>query len=159
MIKKMDKPIDYIQHQWEKGLLPGFDCIVYKNGNVTIANTYEVKDSNSQKSKRYWFPLCDTTIDSVENYDDDIWTNVDIYKGAIDFQNGKIVFGDGSMGNEGFITSTDKNNKLNWAIFFTFSNPIIKAEITNDELICTSDATTISIQLKNLTKISVELKW
>ncbi|WP_433812906.1 hypothetical protein [Flavobacterium johnsoniae] len=156
----MSEIANYIQGQWKNGLLPGIDCIVYKNGQVTIANTFRLKDSNSQKSKQYWSPLCDTTIDSLENYDDDIWTNIDIYKGAIDYEDGKIVFGEGSMGNEGFIASIDKDNQVNWGIFFTFSNPIIKAEIINDQLICISDLETkISIQLKNLTKISVDLKY
>lgn len=152
----MNKTVNYIQDMWEKGFLPGIDCIVFDDGKVIIANTYKTIDSNTGESKQYWFPLCDTTIESLENYADDIWTKVDIYNGQITHGNDKIVFGDGSMGNEGFIASTDKDNQLKWAIFFTFSNPILKAEIVNNELICTSELDTkISIRLNNLTLISI----
>ena len=47
-----------------------------------------------------------------------------IFHGAIPYHNNTIVFGDGEMGNEGFIALIDKDNNLIWSIFFTFSNPI-----------------------------------
>ncbi|MBZ4043807.1 hypothetical protein [Flavobacterium hibisci] len=152
----MNKSINYLQEKWENGFLPGIDCIVFGDGKIIIANTYKTIDYNTGKSKQYWFPLCDTTIDSLEKYADDIWTKVDIFNSSITHGNEKIVFGDGSMGNEGFVASTDKDNQLKWAIFFTFSNPILKVEIINNELICTSELDTkISINLNNLTLISI----
>ncbi|MBF7093259.1 hypothetical protein IUY40_17130 [Flavobacterium sp. ALJ2] len=156
----MNKEINYIQDQWRKELLPKTDCILFKNGKVIIANIYKLQEPNSKKSKQYWIPLCDTTIDSLEKYESDIWTTVNIFHGAINHGDEIIVFGDGSMGHEGFIASTNKNGDLNWAIFFTFSNPIFSAEIKNDELICISELETkITIQLKDLTKISIETKY
>lgn len=152
----MNKVINYVQDKWENGFLPGIDCIVFEDGKIVIANTYKTIDSETQKSKHYWFPLCDTTIESLENYTDDIWTKVDMYNGSITHGNEKIVFGEGSMGNEGFIASTGIDNKLKWAIFFTFSNPIVKTEIVTNELICTSElGTKISIHLNDLTRISI----
>ena len=155
----MNKENDYVQNKWRKGLLPGIDCILFGNGNVTIANTYSITDTNTNKSKQLWFPLCDTTIASLEKYEDDIWTNIDIFHGAINYGEQRIVFGSGSMGNEGFVASTSKNEDLNWGIFFTFSNPIFNVNIINDELICFSELEIeIKVQLNNLTKISIENK-
>lgn len=155
----MNKRNDYIQDKWKKGLLPGIDCILFGNGEVIIANTNCLKDPNIKKSKQFWFPLCDTTITSLEKYEDDIWTNIDIFHGAINYGEQKIVFGDGSMGNEGFVASTNKKGDLIWGIFFTFSNPIFSAEINKNELICISELEIeIKIQLNNLTKISIENK-
>jgi hypothetical protein len=60
------------------------------------------------------------------------------------------------MGNEGYIASTTHNGDLNWAIFSTFSNPIHRAEVKNDHLICYGDTgTIITIDLNNITKIEV----
>lgn len=60
------------------------------------------------------------------------------------------------MGNEGFIAATSLYGILDWAIFFTFSNPIYKAEIKNGLLICYGDSgTIIYIHLKKITKITI----
>lgn len=152
----MNKQTEYIQNKWKSGLLPGIDCILYGDGKVIIANNYCVKDSDTKQSKQYWYPLCDTTIDSLEKYDDDIWTNIDIFHGAIIHGEERIVFGDGSMGNEGFVASTDENGRLNWGIFFTFSNPIMRVKIENGTLICFSELESeIKINLNELTDISI----
>jgi len=141
-----------IQEKWKQGWLPGFDCITYGDGTFTIASTYSVYDPNNGETKQYWSPLCDTTFDNIIKYDDDIWTEVDIYHGAFEYDNQKIVFGDGGMGNEGYIASTDLKGDLNWAIFFTFSNPII-----DHHLICYGDSgvIVIDIDLNDITKIKV----
>ena len=154
----MNEKNTHLQNKWKDGLLPGIDCIVFGNGDVMIANTYCVMDSNTKEHSRHWHPLCDTTITSLEKYEHDIWTNIDIYHGAIMYGEQIIVFGDGSMGNEGFVASTDKNGDLLWGIFFTFSNPILSAKIIHDELICVSECEIqIKIQLKDLTKISIAM--
>ena len=60
------------------------------------------------------------------------------------------------MGNEGFIASTHLNGALNWAIFFTFSNPIHRAEVMDDLLTCYGDTgAVIEINLNNITQIKV----
>ena len=38
------------------------------------------------------------------------------------------MIADDELGNEGYIASTSLDGELIWSIFFTFSNPIIKAE-------------------------------
>lgn len=152
----MNKPMDYIQHKWRSGLLPGVNCILYEDGKVVIANTYTMKDNDTNQSQWYWTPLCDTTIDSLEKYESDAWTNIDIFHGAIKHGEDTIVFGDGSMGSDGFVASTDKNGQLKWGIFFTFSNPIVSARVENGILICTSELDSeIHIKLDDLTQISI----
>ncbi len=148
---------DYVQNKWRNGMLPGINCIVFANADVIVANAYRVKDDNAGSSKQYWFPFCDTTIASLEKYEADIWTKIDIADGAIDYGDQKIVFGEGSMGNEGFVAATNINGDLIWGIFFTFSNPIFSAKIIDDVLICVSETELeIKIDLHDLTKILIE---
>ncbi|EZH73452.1 hypothetical protein ATO12_16050 [Aquimarina atlantica] len=148
-----------IQEKWKQGYLPGFDCIVMGEGDFVIGNVYSTYDPNTGETKQYWSPLCDTTLERIEKYDDDIWTEVSIFHGAFEYENQKIVFGDGAMGNEGYVASTTLTGELNWAIFFTFSNPIHKAEIIDKHLICYGDTgTVIDIDLNNITKIKITLQ-
>lgn len=147
-----------IQEKWKEGYLPGYDCIVYGDGTCTIANAYSTYDPNNGETKQYWSPLCDTTLENIEKYNDDIWVETDIFHGAFEYQNQKFVFGDGGMGNEGYIASTKLTGELNWAIFFTFSSPIHKVEVIDEHLICYGDSGTVmAIDLNNITKIKVTL--
>lgn len=147
---------EYIQQKWNEGLLPGIDCILFGDGTVIVGNCYSVHNRETNKRRWYWSPLCDTTIGSIEKYEPDIWTEIDIYHGSFDYKDQHIVFGDGAMGNEGFVASTNKNGILNWGIFFTFSNPIYEAEIQGEILICKSDNDIqVAIQLNDLTKIQI----
>lgn len=146
-----------IQDKWKKGFVLGFDCITHAIGEVVIASVYSTEDSNNGEIKQYWSPLCDTTLEKIEKYDDDIWTECDIFHGSFEYKNQKIVFGDGGMGNEGYVASTALTGELNWSIFFTFSNPIHRAEIVDDLLICYGDTgTRIKIKLAELTNINVD---
>ncbi|WP_025663117.1 hypothetical protein [Aquimarina megaterium] len=145
-----------IQEKWKQGYLPGFDCIVMGEGDFVIGNVYSTYDPNNGETKQYWSPLCDTTLEGIEKYDDDIWTEVSIFHGAFEYENQKFVFGDGAMGNEGYVASTTVNGELNWAIFFTFSNPIHKVEVIGTHLVCYGDTgTIIDIDLNNITKIKI----
>ena len=147
----------YIQKRWKAGLLPGVDCILFGNGTIIIGNCYCLIDSETNRKRRYWYPLCDTTIESMEKYQPDIWTNIDILHGSFEYENQVIVFGEGSMGNEGFVASTNNDGDLNWGIFFTFSNPINQAEVQGQQLLCKSGNgdVWITIKLNDLTKIKI----
>lgn len=148
-----------IQEKWKQGYLPGYDCIVMGEGDIIIGSAYSCYDPNTKETKQYWSALCDTTLESLEKYNDDIWVEVDIFHGSFEYKNQKFVFGDGGMGNEGYIASLSLNDVLNWAIFFTFSNPIIKAEVKGEQLICYGDSgTIIEVNLNNITKIKITHK-
>lgn len=164
-IKKINfNELEYIMHpkiqeKWKQGYLPGIDGVIMGEGEIIIGNVYRCYDPNNGETKQFWFPLCDTIIESIEKYDDDIWVEVDVFHGAFEYENQKFVFGDGAMGNEGYIASTTMYGELNWAIFFKFSNPIHKAEVKDKHLICYGDSgTIIQINLNNITKIKIVSK-
>ncbi|WP_299435673.1 hypothetical protein [uncultured Aquimarina sp.] len=145
-----------IQDKWKEGAVVGYDCITYGDGYMVMANTYCVEDSETNEVKRHWFPLCDTTLTGIERYDEDIWSEIDIFHGSFTHKDKTIVFGDGAMGNEGYVASLNEDKTLDWSIFFTFSNPIIKAKVAVNYLICYGDTgCVIKINLDNLTEINV----
>ncbi|MEE9406956.1 MAG: hypothetical protein V3V28_02655 [Polaribacter sp.] len=145
-----------IQDKWKKGFVLGYDCITYANDEIVIGSVYRTKNSNNGEIKQSWIPKCDTQLEKIEKYNNDIWVECEIYNGSFEFENQKIVFGDGEMGNEGFIASTKLNGELNWSIFFTFSNPIFKAEVINNLPICNNSDTKITIDLNELTNIKID---
>lgn len=149
-------PQHTIQEQWKNGYLIGYDCIVYADGKIVIGEYYSTFDPNNGETKQYWSPLCDTELDKITKYNEDIWTACDIFHGSFIYKDQHIVFGDGAMGNEGFVASTKEDGTLNWSIFFTFSNPICKASIEGNQLICFGDTgTKIKINLEELSKIEI----
>lgn len=150
---------DLIQEKWRNGYVIGHDCLAFGGGGVVIANTYTVYDPNTGETKCYWNPLCDTTLDGITKYDEDIWSAIDIFHGAFTFENETFVFGPGAMGNEGYVASVAADNALNWSMFFTFSNPIMKAETIGRQLVCHGETgVEIRISLDRLTSVSVALR-
>lgn len=146
-----------IQSKWKEGFVLGHDCIAFANGEIVIASVCQMFNPNNGETTQHWSPLCDTTLDKIEKYDEDIWTECAVFHGSFEYENQKIVFGDGGMGNEEYIASTTLAGELNWSIFFTFSNPICKAEVIDNQLICYGDTgTRIQIDLNELTRIKVD---
>lgn len=147
-----------IQDKWKAEEVIGYDCITYGDGRIIIANTYSVIKTETSETVRYWFPLCDTTLEGIQKYDEDVWTATDIYWGGFSSLDHKqtFVFGPGAMGNEGYVASVNNDNTLKWSIFFTFSNPIMSAEIKDSDLLCYGETgCVIKINLNNLTEIEV----
>ncbi|MBD8497270.1 hypothetical protein [Paenibacillus arenosi] len=136
--------------------LPGINCVIYPNGNITILNCSSIYNPNTKEDNFYCTPLCDTTLESIEKYNADFWTIVDEWV-SIDYQEGKILGGDGQMGNEGFIACTDGENNLVWGIFFENSNPIRSLQIKENILIAINEHTELQIEinLENLTQINM----
>lgn len=119
---------DTIQEHWLNSELPGINCLVFSDGSATLLNIYTVNDNAIKK--QYAFPVCDTTIESLYIYNDDIWTEIE--KSPNDLllaENVRIVCGEGGMGNEGFVAKI-KGGHLVWALFSTESNPFIRLEAT-----------------------------
>lgn len=147
-----------IARHWhsEERRLPGINCIVFPDGNITILNCCSLYDPNNGKKEFFCRPLCDTTIDSIEKYDAAYWTLVDEWSG-IDYRGGRIYGGDGQMGNEGFIACVDSKDDLLWGIFFENSNPIKSLAIKDDTLIAINEHAElrIEIDLENLTSIKM----
>lgn len=145
-----------IQDKWRESFVLGYDCLAYGDGRVVFANAYSLYDPNNGETTLYWTPLCDTTVESILRYNDDIWKEVDIFHGALEFEGQKIVFGDGGMGNEGYIASITPDNELNWSMFFTNSNPIMRAEMNGRTLIAYGETGFIAhINIDNPSDISI----
>jgi hypothetical protein len=90
----------------EQPELPGFDCIVYANGDVTVLNCYSLTDSQTQERELFCRPRCDTTIESLEKYGAADWTSAGEWT-RIEHEGKIFVGGDGGMGNMGFIAHVD----------------------------------------------------
>ena len=137
-----------VQQQWQNNKLIGINSIIYNDffETVILINFYRMDNDES-----FVFPFCDTTVSSLEKYDNDIWTEIQEYK-SIPYDNDTLIkFGEGAMGNEGFICMTDKNNILKWAVFLENSNPIIDCKIFEKKiLLISSNKQKITIDLENL---------
>lgn len=80
----------------------------------------------------------------------DVWTQ-------IDYQGGKILGGDGQMGNEGFIACTGEHDQLLWAFFFEDTNPIKALSIKDKTLVAVNEHAELQIviNLEQLTEITM----
>jgi hypothetical protein len=146
---------EHFTTHWNQNELIGIDCILKNDETVIILNCYSV--GQGENKKHYVFPLCETTVQSLEKYNDDIWSEFDIFTEKMPYNDDIIFGGEGSMGNEGFIACTDKNNSLNWAIFFVNSNPFYKIEIIDNIIYAYSSLDLVyKVDIHNLEKITIE---
>jgi hypothetical protein len=144
-----------VKAHWLKDELPGINCLVHGNGMLTMLNIYAV--STPEGKKHYVFPVADTTISSIEHYNDDVWTEIQIHPNHITTNGIKLVCGEGGMGNEGFIAAIDQESDgLVWALFSTESNPFVKLELYNNTLFGYSDRLLYKLDLNEPTKIEIE---
>lgn len=118
---------------WLNEELIGINSLQKNNGEIIILNCYNVNNAN--KPLYYSFPVCETTLESLEKFNSDIWTTFEVLSNRLEINNEFIVFGgEGGMGNEGFIACTDSSNNFLWALFFTDSNPFYKIEFNDNEI-------------------------
>lgn len=124
---------NYMKNRWDQEELIGVNSLVKKDGTVVIINFTNVKLDN--EIKYFIQPVCDTTISSLEKYDDDIWTEVQPLCSFKDETTGnKYVGGEGGMGNEGFVVCLSPNDEPNWGLFLVNSNPFYDIKM-NDGII------------------------
>jgi hypothetical protein len=142
----------------EKRELPGFDCIVYANGDVTVLDWYGLQDSRSGERELFCRPRCDTTIDSVVGYAAADWTAVGEWV-RIEHEGKTFVGGDGSMGNMGFIAHLGSDDALIWGIFFWNSNPIKELAVSNGILSSVNEHSELRIEvnLENSTEMAIKV--
>jgi hypothetical protein len=149
-----------IAEHWnkEKNELPGFDCVVYANGKVTVLDCYSLTDSQTKKRELFCRPLCDTTIESVEKYNADVWTSVDEWM-RIEHEGKIFIGGDGPMGNMGFIAHVDGDDALIWGIFFWNTNPIKELAVNKGVLSAVNEHSElrVEINLENITEITMTI--
>jgi len=122
-----------VQEHWQNKELLGYDSIVLGSGEVIIMSGYSVIDGT--KKSYFINAVCDTTVESIEKYNDDPWVEITIHPQHIKLENGDTIYcGEGSMGNEGFVALEDKDGNLKWAFFSTQSNPFVGIDLMNDTI-------------------------
>lgn len=164
-----------IQILWENNQIFGVEGIVFQD-KIIIMNFYEYGE--------YFYkgiPLCDTTLPEVIKYYPEPSSEVlpngtiasfpdpnNILEIGVEIQihslsplihkENNIYFGEGAMGNEGFVALTDANNQLIWSICFNLTNPIISANIEENYLhLLSTNNTRVKINLNKLTDIEIIL--
>jgi hypothetical protein len=148
-----------IAEHWnkERHELPGFDCIVYASGNVTVLDCYSLTDSNTGERELFCRPRCDTTIDSVEKYAAADWSGVGEWA-RVEHEGKIFIGGDGfAMGNMGFIAHIDADGDLIWGIFFWNTNPIRELSVTGSILSAINEHSEVRIEIniENITEIAM----
>ncbi|UOQ51522.1 hypothetical protein [Hymenobacter cellulosivorans] len=157
-----DESNNSVQHHWRANRLLGLNSISYGNDTVTLLNIFSSYDASKDVKTHYAFPLADTTIAGLEKYNDDLWTEIQLYTSQVTTKDLTISCGEGAMGNEGCIVATTNHNEVVWALFSTESNPFLRLELVDDVLMAYSDYVVYTINLANLTDITVKQstpKW
>jgi len=122
-----------IQEHWSNNELPGIDAILFADGTMIMLDFYTI--STEGRKLHYVNPVCETNLKSVEKYNDDVWSQIERHPGTLTLPDGKKVhFGEGAMGNEGFVALTENDDQLIWALFSTATNPFIKAAFVNGKI-------------------------
>jgi len=119
--------------KWAREELIGLNCLSKRSGAAVLLNSISVEIEGERK--HFCQPVCDTTIENLEKYDDDIWTEVQGFASCTDNQTGfTYIGGEGGMGNEGFVLCLDQNKEPEWALFFVNSNPFYQLAIKDGKL-------------------------
>lgn len=146
-----------IVENWNEGKLLGCkDCYVNKSGTVILLETLVI-EVNSKKLY-HCNPFCDTTVENLQKYNQDLWSEYSVFTNVVQTENGDLIFGgEGEMGNEGCIISTTKDKKFNWSLFFKTSNPFYKLELIASELYAYSSCDLVYIvNIKTQNIISIK---
>ena len=126
-----------IQEHWQKSLVYGFPSILYKNGDVQFITINNKANPNLPQTFNLEYELVfleRTNLETELKKYDDVWSEFQAY-GTVERSNGTILkYGEGAMGNEGFIAKLNTNNELEWILFSTCSNPFIEHESIEDAL-------------------------
>jgi hypothetical protein len=119
---QIDTQKNYLKEKWNQENLVGINSLTRRDGSVVIINITSIKIED--RMNYFCQPLCDTTIESIEKYDNDVWTEIQVFCRCSDPQTGNLYLGgEGGMGNEGFIVCLDDQEEPIWALFFQNSNP------------------------------------
>jgi len=127
-----------VQNFWkESHQIIGIDSIILKDGTTYLT---EINYSNNINAKKTYNKIYELRIDKKVSLnklledDPDLWSEIQVY-GKIDLpDNSRILFGEGEMGNEGFILKLDLDDNLEWSFFSTDSNPFVKTEVINEKI-------------------------
>lgn len=124
-----------LQSSWKERKLIGIDSIVFNNGNVLLIEINKTAESKAINTygKLYELNIIKKTrLDILLEEDSDLWSEIQI-NGEINLRDkSKLFFGEGEMGNDGFIVKIDFNRTILWSLYSTTSNPFINFEIIDE---------------------------
>lgn len=128
-----------LQHHWDKQKIVGLDGIFLYNGkvqNIHIDSIYDERAISSYR-KIYKISLGERTdLSKLENKNNnDIWSSFDIFGEIKQDDNSRFLYGEGEMGNEGFILKIDPSGRIIWSLYSTASNPFVNSKILNNNMI------------------------
>lgn len=118
--------VDAIQERWQQDEILGYDCVTFSDGRVVLLNCLDLGD------RIIINPYAGSSVDQIVEYESEPWSSIQSYGSISIPQNGyELLFGEGAMGNEGFIACTN-SGILNWSLFLTKYNPIQRGEILDE---------------------------
>lgn len=121
-----------IQEQWTKQRCPIINGILFASGRIAWIN---VKEQFSGRTISYELDHpSETSITDLLEEDKLQWTDLTILKELNqDNLNLLVQAGEGAMGGDGFVASSDlASKKLFWIAFFENSNPFVDIRVTDD---------------------------
>lgn len=118
--------ITTLQDYWEQQTIPSVIGVAFKNGK-----TLNIENFQSRCLDSYNFIEGELNLDEyIEAMEVQIYFELDVQKTG-----GKVIGGAVAMGNEGFILYIDKDRKIQWSMFQTFSNPFFNTTTVQDDII------------------------
>lgn len=130
--------MNILQEHWNKQEIVGLDGLFYNTGKVHNLDIESKRNSQAITTYGKIYDLQydgETTIDKlIERYTDDIWVEFEV-AGKLVLDNGNcFLYGEGAMGNEGYITKLDSFGQVLWTFFSTTSNPFVDNKVLDKKL-------------------------
>lgn len=121
------KTDEMLADAWADGRVPALDCVVHRNGRMTLLETTHFK-TEAETAVRVR-PIADTTLSSYLGYNPDGLTYIE----PMVHENGSgwsAMAGAGSMGSDGFVALLDDQDRLAWVVFSGSSEAFFSVERT-----------------------------
>jgi len=130
--------MNILQEHWNKQEIVGIDGLFYNTGKLNTLRIESMRNAQAVTTYGKVYNLRfenETTIDKlIERYTDDLWVLFDV-AGKLVLDNGYcFLYGEGGMGNEGYITKLDSFGQVLWTFFSTTSNPFVDSKILGKNL-------------------------
>lgn len=129
--------MELIRNSWNKELILGVDALLFKNGTVYLTEIEVETDVLAIRTfgKRYSLAFHGKRkIGELLNENSDVWSEIQVYGEVPLLEDSKLIYGEGEMGNEGFIACINPDNQMEWSFFSTKSNPFIESNQENGKI-------------------------
>ena len=130
--------MNILQEHWNKQEIVGIDGLFYNTGKVNaLCIESELNPQAITTYGKVYDLQCDgeTTIDKlIKRYTNDIWVEFEIAGKLVSDNGNCFLYGEGAMGNEGYITKLDSFGQVLWTFFSTTSNPFVDSKMLDKNL-------------------------